>query len=483
MEDGGRGGAGSIATSNAQAMAPTMPIVSQIPDSANSINSESDSDLSELSDDNISIGSLKAAELESELQSMTPAERAEHETFGNEYEGPVLADDHAAKLLILMGHASTCPCQHKSEKHKEVCRSTKYMMLHVRDCPGTTVTCDVCPFPWCRKVKHLLYHLVSCKDPDQCPICSPKDLPKGVQGLVGLNAHRTKKHRERLIALAKASQAAKNTKASPAKKQSTAKRTTTAAQASSSRKVSSDIKASVAQPSTKTQRPVSASVKQETVAAPVLAPAPYIAGTSNDTSGVKGISSRNRVNNPLVTHVHPAMTRPSTEEFDVDAEIAKLESEATDLCIPIPEVKMEDADAAELNDLLATNSSSDDHVITNPVEEDLGDISEYLKNDDRMRSQHPPAQGTIPVTEHQVEIDMDSGMPDTLNGPNSDPLANMNPDIVYESSDLVVPATATELKEEFPEPVSAASAPTANISTVATNAPDVETATGSVVVS
>ena len=67
LEDGGRGGAGSIPANSAQAMAPTMPIVSQIPDSANSINSESDSDLSELSDDNISIGSLRAAELESEL--------------------------------------------------------------------------------------------------------------------------------------------------------------------------------------------------------------------------------------------------------------------------------------------------------------------------------------------------------------------------------------------------------------------------------
>ena len=78
---------------------------------------------------------------------------------------------------------------------------------------------------------------------------------------------------------------------------------------------------------------------------------------------------------------------------------------------------------------------------------------------------------------------MDSGVPDALNDPNSDPLANMNPEIVYESSDLVVPATATELKEEFPEPVSAASAPTVNVSTAATNAPDVETAAGSVAVS
>ena len=444
LEDGGRGGAGSIPASSAQAMAPTMPIVSQIPDSANSINSESDSDLSELSDDNISIGSLRAAELESELQSMTPAERAEHETFGKEYEGPVLADDHAAKLLILMSHASTCPCQHKSEKHRDVCRSTKYMMLHVRDCPGTTATGDVCPFPWCRKVKHLLYHLISVEDPDQCRICSPKDLPKGLQGLVGLNAHRTKKHRERLIALAKASQAAKNAKANPAgKKQSTAKRVTTTTQASSARKVSSGTKASVSRPNSKIQRPATASVpvKQETTTAPVPAPALFVSATSHLTS-----ASSNRVNNPLVAQVHPAVAQPSTEEFDVDAEIAKLESVATDLnesvphyAIPevaIPEVKMEDADAAELSDLL--KSSSDDHAMSNPVEQELGDISEYLKNDDQISSQLPPPQGAVPIT-------MDSGVADALA---TDPLANMNPEIVYESSDLVVPATATELKEE-----------------------------------
>ena len=144
--------------------------------------------------------------------------------------------------------------------------------------------------------------------------------------------------------------------------------------------------------------------------------------------------------------VHPAVAQPSTEEFDVDAEIAKLESVATDLnesvphyAIPevaIPEVKMEDADAAELSDLL--KSSSDDHAMSNPVEQELGDISEYLKNDDQISSQLPPPQGTVPVT-------MDSDVADALT---TDPLANMNPEIVYESSDLVVPATATELKEE-----------------------------------
>jgi hypothetical protein len=38
------------------------------------------------------------------------ANRAENETFGLEYDGPVLLDSEASKLLSLMLHASTCPC-------------------------------------------------------------------------------------------------------------------------------------------------------------------------------------------------------------------------------------------------------------------------------------------------------------------------------------------------------------------------------------
>ena len=152
---------------------------------------------------------------------MTPAERAEHETFGSEYMGPRLADDHAARLLILMGHASTCPCHHRSSKHRDVCKSTKYLMLHVRDCPGTTSTLDVCPFPWCRKVKHLMYHLVSCIDSENCPICSPKEIPKGLEGLVGLNAHRIKKHREHMIAASKVALASSRAKTIPVPKPTT----------------------------------------------------------------------------------------------------------------------------------------------------------------------------------------------------------------------------------------------------------------------
>lgn len=78
-------------------------------------------------------------------------------------------------------------------------------MLHVRDCSGLLSNGDVCPFPWCRKVKHLLYHLVSCKkddDGNQCSVCSPpeKNLSTNLVALVGLNTHRRIKFRERVKA-------------------------------------------------------------------------------------------------------------------------------------------------------------------------------------------------------------------------------------------------------------------------------------------
>ena len=92
---------------------------------------------------------------------------------------------------------------------REVCQNTKFMMMHVRDCPGTTSTFDVCPFPWCRKVKHLLYHLVSCEKPEECSICTPTDIPPTLKALRGLNAHRHKKHREKLRAAAAAAASAR----------------------------------------------------------------------------------------------------------------------------------------------------------------------------------------------------------------------------------------------------------------------------------
>ena len=81
-------------------------------------------------------------------------------------------------------------------------------MLHVRDCSGLLSNGDVCPFPWCRKVKHLLFHLVSCKkkeDGKQCSICCPENLSSNLTDLVSLNAHRRKIFVER-VAKKKASQ-------------------------------------------------------------------------------------------------------------------------------------------------------------------------------------------------------------------------------------------------------------------------------------
>lgn len=77
-------------------------------------------------------------------------------------------------------------------------------MLHVRDCPGTTASFDVCPFPWCRKVKHLLYHLVSCSDPNSCAICSNVNLNRNMRRLHGLNNHRGEIYHQLLLTKARA---------------------------------------------------------------------------------------------------------------------------------------------------------------------------------------------------------------------------------------------------------------------------------------
>ena len=135
-----------------------------------------------------------------ELDALSPADRAEQERVGADYSGPRLEDREASRLLILMAHASTCPCQHNSHEHAETCRSVKWMMLHVRDCPGTTSNFDVCPFPWCRKVKHLLYHLVSCQDPQSCNTCAPADLGKNLVHLKAHSEHRLKAYRQTLLA-------------------------------------------------------------------------------------------------------------------------------------------------------------------------------------------------------------------------------------------------------------------------------------------
>ena len=82
------------------------------------------------------------------------------------------------------------------------------MLLHVRDCPGTTSSYDICPFPWCRKVKHLLYHLVSCTEPKTCQVCNPPDVTDNLKQLKGLNEFRGTKHQERAETLLEAARRA-----------------------------------------------------------------------------------------------------------------------------------------------------------------------------------------------------------------------------------------------------------------------------------
>ena len=64
--------------------------------------------LSDASDDDSLLDS-DDSDLESFFQSFSPGKHAENEGFGFEYTGPKLSDRDAARLLVLMDHASTCP--------------------------------------------------------------------------------------------------------------------------------------------------------------------------------------------------------------------------------------------------------------------------------------------------------------------------------------------------------------------------------------
>jgi hypothetical protein len=141
----------------------------------------------------------------------------------------------AAKLLVLIAHARTCPGHHLSRSHSEVafsesfgwiilfffffncacvrgvikalvqffflflfgqvCKSVKYLMLHIRDCCGKTPDGSECGFPWCRPCKYLIHHLVKCHKPDSCQICSPWDLPPGLVKLRALNQLRDSQYK------------------------------------------------------------------------------------------------------------------------------------------------------------------------------------------------------------------------------------------------------------------------------------------------
>lgn len=48
---------------------------------------------------------------DSEMGDYPPSIQAENEKFGSEYQGPKMTDDEASRLLQLILHASTCPCE------------------------------------------------------------------------------------------------------------------------------------------------------------------------------------------------------------------------------------------------------------------------------------------------------------------------------------------------------------------------------------
>mmetsp|Transcript_23482 Transcript_23482/g.48876 ORF Transcript_23482/g.48876 Transcript_23482/m.48876 type:complete len:788 (+) Transcript_23482:160-2523(+) len=138
--------------------------------------------------------SLGVGVADGEDESESDSDSDTGEDFGEGYKGPTFTTDEASRLAKLFQHARTCPGRHKNPRHMEVCQSVKFMMLHIRDCAGTVLTNpdEPCPFPWCRKAKHLVYHVASCDHPESCEICdkSPSPYLSGYRNLAKLNTIR-----------------------------------------------------------------------------------------------------------------------------------------------------------------------------------------------------------------------------------------------------------------------------------------------------
>ena len=98
-----------------------------------------------------------------------------------------LQQEEASKLLVLMSHARTCTGVHTSQKHAEICKSTKFLMLHIRDCNGVDVYGNECKFPWCTPCKRMLQHLSRCYEPSKCSVCNGWSLPQSFQELRTIN--------------------------------------------------------------------------------------------------------------------------------------------------------------------------------------------------------------------------------------------------------------------------------------------------------
>jgi hypothetical protein len=116
--------------SDANNVMPVRPSTVKVPFPANiEANAASDIDSSDLSDDDLfSEDSLGSDESDPEaLASMSPGEKAEIEKFGDEYQGPAMSDESSSRLLLLMLHASTCPCRY-------VCVRAKVVLIFGRKC-------------------------------------------------------------------------------------------------------------------------------------------------------------------------------------------------------------------------------------------------------------------------------------------------------------------------------------------------------------
>lgn len=101
-----------------------------------------------------------------------------------------LTREQATRLLVLMSHARTCSGEHESEELSEVCCSAKFLMLHVRDCPGVDICGNVCRYSWCQPTKKMLRHLTRCFEPATCGVCCAASVSDSFAHLCKLNNNR-----------------------------------------------------------------------------------------------------------------------------------------------------------------------------------------------------------------------------------------------------------------------------------------------------
>lgn len=116
-------------------------------------------------------------------------EEIKRDAFPFDTEG-CLSSAHATRLLLLMSHARTCTGEHKSDQLSEVCQSTKFLMLHVRDCPGVDASGNTCRYSWCQPTKKMLRHLTRCFEPSTCGICTAASVSDSFAHLCKLNNSR-----------------------------------------------------------------------------------------------------------------------------------------------------------------------------------------------------------------------------------------------------------------------------------------------------